>query len=190
MAQDVGIVWMCCIVPILFGWFLSVPSLYALVFLWKTFLWLVGLYSSWSKPLWYWIQDGNLQCRVASVGTALKPQKAKLATAAMLQISSWQAVWARIHLSTVIKSEPNLKARPLLKNTASKVLWLTDHSYHNTLYMYNRIDGLNDGNYWNVIMVCPSEGKLLECKYCWLQWSQGPCHYYWFQDMLHIRSEK
>ena len=32
---------MCCgVVPILFGWFLSVPSLHAcaLVFLWKTFL--------------------------------------------------------------------------------------------------------------------------------------------------------
>ena len=30
---------MCCgIVPILFSWFLSVPSLHALVFLWKTFL--------------------------------------------------------------------------------------------------------------------------------------------------------
>ena len=29
---------MCCgVVPILFGWFLSVPSLHALVFLWKTF---------------------------------------------------------------------------------------------------------------------------------------------------------
>ena len=30
---------MCCgVVPILFGWFLSVPSLHVLVFLWKTFL--------------------------------------------------------------------------------------------------------------------------------------------------------
>ena len=30
---------MCCgVVPILFGWFLSVPSLHALVFLWKNFL--------------------------------------------------------------------------------------------------------------------------------------------------------
>ena len=29
---------MCCgVVPILFGWFLSFPSLHALVFLWKTF---------------------------------------------------------------------------------------------------------------------------------------------------------
>ena len=29
---------MCCgVVPILFGWFLSVPSLHALLFLWKTF---------------------------------------------------------------------------------------------------------------------------------------------------------
>ena len=30
---------MCCgVVPILFGWFLSVPSLHVHVFLWKTFL--------------------------------------------------------------------------------------------------------------------------------------------------------
>ena len=30
---------MCCgVVPILFGWFLSIPSLHVLVFLWKTFL--------------------------------------------------------------------------------------------------------------------------------------------------------
>ena len=30
---------MCCgVIPILFGWFLSIPSLHALVFLWKTFL--------------------------------------------------------------------------------------------------------------------------------------------------------
>ena len=29
---------MCCgVVPILFGWFLRVPSLHALVFIWKTF---------------------------------------------------------------------------------------------------------------------------------------------------------
>ena len=35
---------MCCgVVPILFGWFLRVPSLHALVFIWKTFLWLVNL---------------------------------------------------------------------------------------------------------------------------------------------------
>ena len=26
-----------CVVPILFGWFLRVPSLHALVFIWKTF---------------------------------------------------------------------------------------------------------------------------------------------------------
>ena len=30
---------MCCgVVPILFGWFLRVPSLHALVFIWKTFV--------------------------------------------------------------------------------------------------------------------------------------------------------
>ena len=41
MAQDVGMVWMCCgVIPILFGWFLRVPSLHALVFIQKTFLWL------------------------------------------------------------------------------------------------------------------------------------------------------
>ena len=28
---------MCCVVPILFGWFLRVPSLHVLVFIWKTF---------------------------------------------------------------------------------------------------------------------------------------------------------
>ena len=27
-----------CVVPILFGWFLRVPSLHGLVFIWKTFL--------------------------------------------------------------------------------------------------------------------------------------------------------
>ena len=33
---------MCCgLVPILFGWFLRVPSLHTLVLIWKTFLWLV-----------------------------------------------------------------------------------------------------------------------------------------------------
>ena len=38
---------MCCgVVPILFGWFLSVPSLHALVFLWKTFLDLLVLQHS------------------------------------------------------------------------------------------------------------------------------------------------
>ena len=32
---------MCCgVVPILFGWVLRVPSLHALVFIWKTFLYL------------------------------------------------------------------------------------------------------------------------------------------------------
>ena len=42
MAQDVGIVWMCCgVIRISFGWFLSVQFLHALVFLWKTFLWLL-----------------------------------------------------------------------------------------------------------------------------------------------------
>ena len=42
MAQDVGMAQMCCgVVPILFGWFLRVPSLHALVFIWKTFLGLV-----------------------------------------------------------------------------------------------------------------------------------------------------
>ena len=36
--QDVGMVWMCCgIVPILFGWFLSVPSPHALVSFGKRF---------------------------------------------------------------------------------------------------------------------------------------------------------
>ena len=37
-------VWMCCsVVPILFGWFLMVPSLHVIVFIQKTFLWLVYL---------------------------------------------------------------------------------------------------------------------------------------------------
>ena len=41
MAQDVGMVWKCCgVVPILFAWFLRVPSLHVLVFVQKTFLWL------------------------------------------------------------------------------------------------------------------------------------------------------
>ena len=39
MAQDVGMVSMCCgVIPISFGWFLRVPSLHVLVFLSKTFL--------------------------------------------------------------------------------------------------------------------------------------------------------
>ena len=38
MAQDVGMVWICCgVVPILFSWFLRVPSLHALVFIGKLF---------------------------------------------------------------------------------------------------------------------------------------------------------
>ena len=38
MAQDVEVMWKCCgVIPILFGWFLSVPSLHALVFVQKTF---------------------------------------------------------------------------------------------------------------------------------------------------------
>ena len=38
VAQDIRMVWMCCgVVHILFGWFLMVPSLHALVFSWKTF---------------------------------------------------------------------------------------------------------------------------------------------------------
>ena len=53
MAQDVGMVWMCCgVVPILFGWFLSVSSLHMLVSIRKTFLWLytcAGLVL-WSDP--------------------------------------------------------------------------------------------------------------------------------------------
>ena len=39
MAQDVGMVGMCCgVVLILFGWFLRVSSLYVLVFIRKPFL--------------------------------------------------------------------------------------------------------------------------------------------------------
>ena len=41
MAQDVGVVQMCCgVIPILFGWFFRVLSLHVLVFIRKTFLWL------------------------------------------------------------------------------------------------------------------------------------------------------
>ena len=44
MAQDVEMMWKCCgVIPILFGWFLSVPSLHALVFVQKTILWLVAI---------------------------------------------------------------------------------------------------------------------------------------------------
>ena len=44
MAQDVEMMWKCCgVIPILFGWFLSVPSLHALVFIQKTILWLVAI---------------------------------------------------------------------------------------------------------------------------------------------------
>ena len=37
MAQDVGMLWMCCGVPVLFDWFLRVPSLHAFVFIRKLF---------------------------------------------------------------------------------------------------------------------------------------------------------
>ena len=47
MAQDVGMVWKYCgVIPILFGWFLWVPSLHVLVCIQKTFLRLVTI-----KPL-------------------------------------------------------------------------------------------------------------------------------------------
>ena len=39
MAQDVGMLGKCCgVIPIFFGWFLSVPSLLVLVFIQKTFI--------------------------------------------------------------------------------------------------------------------------------------------------------
>ena len=65
MAQDVGMVWMCCgVVPILFGWFMRTPSLHALIFIGKTFVTLyVGMWVCGGGPtVKWWLVLPHLEC--------------------------------------------------------------------------------------------------------------------------------
>ena len=71
-----------------------------------------------------------------------------------------------MHLSTVIKSEPNLKASRALA-IALKNLFIQPAKCCGSLITATN-DSLDTlGNFWNVNIGCHNGGKLLECNYCW-----------------------
>ena len=71
-----------------------------------------------------------------------------------------------MHLSTVIKSEPNLKASRALA-TALKNLFIQPAKCCGSLITATNDSQDTLGNFWNVNIGCHSGGKLLECNYCW-----------------------